>query len=301
MYDRIEKFSEAIKYMEVLTLLQAEIMGSSNELYALQLRTFGQIYTHAKMYEQAIRYYKESIALYEKLEILDNQYALALGFLSDAYRAIEDEPLSIVYQNKVIQTRRQLIDSENYLKDLEMMLISGHSIDRIKIVERELDNLPLFVDTTSLFYTNVLKAMMVSYEVNDNYSKAIYYCDRSLSILKRKENYNIIRIADLQGKKCRYLRWSNHCREAIVFGEKAKSIFDANNVTPESYITILDDLAWCHGTLLDYEKAINYQELMVKLCMEKKDWISLAEGYQQMGYLFQNSEKESTDRQRHLQ
>lgn len=291
MFDRIGIYPEAINYMGQLTLLQAEIMGSSNELYALQLRMFGQIYTHAKMYEQAIRYYKESISLYNKLGVANDQYVLALGFLSDAYRAIENEPQSIVYQNEVIQTRRRLEDSEKYLNDLEMMLISGHSIDRIKIVERELNDLPQFVDTTSVFYTNVLKAMMVSYEVKDSYDKAIYYCDRSLSILKKNEEYNILRIAELQGKKCRYLRWSNHFREAIIYGENAKTTFDTNNVTQESYITILEDLAWCYGALLDFEKAISLQELMVKICVEKKDWLSIAEGYNQMGNLFQSVEK----------
>lgn len=290
MFDRIGIYPEAINYMGQLTLLQAEIMGSSNELYALQLRMFGQIYTHAQMYEQAIRYYKESISLYNKLGIVNDQYVLALGFLSDAYRAIENEPQSIVYQNEVIQTRRHLENSEKYLNDLEMMLISGHSIDRIKIVERELNDLPHFVDTTSVFYTNVLKAMMVSYEVKDSYDKAIYYCDKSLSILKKNEEYNILRIAELQGKKCRYLRWSNHFREAIILGEKAKEIFDDNKVIPDSYIRILEDLALCYGTLLDYEKAASFQEQMVEICVEKKDWLSLAEGYQQMGYLFQNSE-----------
>lgn len=291
MYDRLKMFPEAINSLGQLTLLQAEVFGSSNELYALQLRTYGQIYSHAKMYEQAIHYYKESVLLYEKLGIVNDQYVLALGFLSDAYRAIENEPQSIVYQNEVIQARRRLEDSEKYLNDLEMMLISGHSIDRIKIVERELNNLPHFVDTTSVFYTNVLKAMMVSYEVKDSYGKAIYYCDRSLSILKRNEEYNILRIAELQGKKCRYLRWSNHCREAILFGENAKTTFDTNNVTPESYITILEDLAWCYGSLLDFEKALSLQELMVKLCADKKDWLSIAEGYNQMGLLFQSVEK----------
>ena len=291
MYDRLKMFPEAINSMGQLTLLQAEVFGSSNELYALQLRTYGQIYSHAKMYGQAIRYYKESVALYEKLGIVNDHYVLALGFLSDAYRAIGDEPQSIVYQNEVIQTRRYLEDSEKYLNDLEMMLISGHSIDRIKIVERELNDLPHFVDTTSVFYTNLLKAMMVSYEVKDCYEKAIYYCDRSLSILKRNEEYNILRIAELQGKMCRYLRWSNQCRKAIVYGENAKTTFDSNKVTQESYITILEDLAWCYGSLLDFEKAISLQEQMVKICIEKNDWLSIAEGYNQMGHLFQSVEK----------
>ena len=291
MYDRLKLFPEAINSMGQLTTLQAEVFGSSNELYALQLRTYGQIFDHARMYEKAIHYYKESVALYEKLGIVNDQYVLALGFLSHAYGDIGDESKSIVYQSEVIQARKKIGDSEKYLNGLEMMLIGGLSIDRTRIVESELSNLPQFVDTISLFYTNVLKAIMVSYEVKDNYSKAIYYCDRSLSILERNENENTLRIAELQGKKCRYLRWSNRHREAIFLGETAKKTFDANNIIPKSYITILQDLAMSYGTLLDYEKAVNYQDLMVKICVEKKDWLSLAEGYQQMGFLFQSAEK----------
>lgn len=291
MYDRLKLFPEAINSMGQLTTLQAEVFGSSNELYALQLRTYGQIFDHARMYEKAIHYYKESVALYEKLGIVNDQYVLALGFLSHAYGDIGDESKSIVYQSEVIQARKKIGDSEKYLNGLEMMLIGGLSIDRTRIVESELSNLPQFVDTTSLYYTNVLKAIMVSYEVKDNYSKAIFYCDRSLSILERNENENTLRIAELQGKKCRYLRWSNRHREAIFWGETAKKTFDANNIIPKSYITILQDLAMCYGTLLDYEKAINYQDLKVEICTERKDWLSLAEGYFQMGNLFQNAEK----------
>ena len=291
MYDRLKMFPESIKNMGLLLSKHAEILGSSNELYALQLRVYGQMFSHARMYEEAIYYYKESIALYEKLDIKNEQYIFALRSLSEAYSTIGRETQSILYQNKVIQVRRLLEDSEKYLRDLKVMLVNGFSLDRIRNVERELCSLPQFVDTTSIFFADVLEAVMTSYESQEKYSEAVCYCDRCLLILERSESENLFLIADLQGRKCRYLRWLNQCREAISFGEKAKELFEKKSYMSETYITVLQDLAWCYGTLLDYEKAVNYQDLMVKICVEKKDWLSLAEGYQQMGFLFQSAEK----------
>lgn len=291
LHDKYGMYAEAVGEMETLTKLQAELWGTNDWQYALQLRTHGQFYSHAKMHEQAIRKYKESIALYDKINIVDDQYILALNFLSHEYRSIDNEDQAIVYQNKAIQARKILGDSDKYLYEIEMMLIGGHSIDRILIAEKELNNLPLFVDTTTVAFTNVLKTMITSYENSDEYSRALYCCDRALSILKKNESENIIRVAELLGKKCRNLRWLNMNKESVETGEKAKSLFDSYNIKPDIYITILQDLAWCYLNFFDYEKSDSYLKQMEELCKEKKDWLSLAEAYNSIGNNYKYSEQ----------
>lgn len=292
MHDKYELYGDAVKEMELLAKLQAEIWGTNDWQYALQLRTFGQFYSHAKMSEQAIKKYKESIALYEKLNIVDDQYILALSFLSNEYQSIEKEDEALIFQNKVIQARKKLGNSEKYLHELEMMLISGRSNDRILIVEKELKDLPAFVDTISMAYTNMLKAMVVAYEIiREDYEKASYYCDRSLSILKLNESENILRIAEMLGRKSRYLCWLNLYKESIETGENAKMIFDTYDVKPDIYITILQDLARCYLEAYDYEKSDSYLKQMEELCKEKKDWLSLAEAYNSIGNNYKYSEQ----------
>ena len=284
-------YGEAVIEMETLTKLQAELWGTNDWQYALQLRTHGQFYSHAKMCEQAIQKYKESIALYEKLNIVDEQYVLGLKFLSDEYHWLKDEDQAIFYQNKAIQTRKRIGNSDKYLNELEMMLIGGRSNDRLSIVENELKDLPLFVDTTSNAYANLLKTIATSYEVRDDNNRAIYYCNRSLLVLQNNESENILRIAEILGVKCRNMRCLNMYKESINIGEKAKKIFDSYNIKPDRYITILHDLAWCYVNIFDYEKSDVYLKQMKEICEERKDWLSLAEAYSSLGNNYKYSEQ----------
>lgn len=292
LHDKYEMYGVAVQEMDTLTKLQAELWGTNDRQYAQQLRTHGQFYSHAGMREQAIQKYKESIALYEKLNVVDDQYILALSFLSDEYQSVNKEDLAIDCRLKSIIARKSLGNSDNYLYELETMLISGRSNDRILVVENELKNLPSFVDTISIAYTNMLKAMIVAYDViREDFEKASYYCDRSLSILKVNESENILRIADILGRKCRYLFWLNMYKESIETGENAKTIFDSHNIKPDIYVTILRDLASCYFELYDYEKSDSYLKQMEDICEERKDWLSLAEAYKSIGFNYKYLEQ----------
>ena len=292
LHDKYEMYGVAVQEMDTLTKLQAELWGTNDRQYAQQLRTHGQFYSHAGMREQAIQKYKESIALYEKLNVVDDQYILALSFLSDEYQSVNKEDLAIDCRLKSIIARKSLGNSDNYLYELETMLISGRSNDRILVVENELKNLPSFVDTISIAYTNMLKAMIVAYDIiREDFEKALYYCDRSLSILKVNESENILRIADILGRKCRYLLWLNMYKESIETGENAKNIFDSHNIKPDIYITILQDLASCYFEFYDYEKSDSYLKQMEDICEERKDWLSLAEAYKSIGFNYKYLEQ----------
>ncbi len=217
-------------------------------------------------------------------------YAIALSNIASNYSRVRNESLAIEYQKKAIANRKDLADSGNYLFELEMMVIGGDSIARINIVENELSHLPEYVDTTSVAFANVLKALTVSYEIMDDYNRALSYCDRSLSVLKWNVNENILRIAEVQGRMCRYKRRLGFYTEAIALGEKAKNTFDSLQVRPNVYGTILEDLAWCYGEFFNYEKAIYFQEQNIEFYREKQDWISMAGVYNSIGNYFQRAE-----------
>ena len=217
-------------------------------------------------------------------------YAIALSNIASNYSRVRNESLAIEYQKKAIANRKDLADSGNYLFELEMMVIGGDSIARINIVENELSHLPEYVDTTSVAFANVLKALTVSYEIMDDYNRALSYCDRSLSVLKWNVNENILRIAEVQGRMCRYKRRLGFYTEAIALGEKAKNTFDSLQVRPNVYGTILEDLAWCYGEFFNYEKAIYFQEQNIEFYREKQDWISMAGVYNSIGNYYQRAE-----------
>ena len=217
-------------------------------------------------------------------------YAITLSRIAYNYSRLRNESLAIEYQKKAIANRKDLDDSDKYLFELENMVIGGDSITRINIVENELSRLPEFVDTTSLAFANVLKVLTGHYEIMDDYKKALSYCDRSLSVLNWNANENILRIAEVQGRMCRYKRWLGFYTEAIALGEKAKNTFDSLQVRPNVYGTILEDLAWCYGEFFNYEKAIHFQEQNVEFYREKQDWISMAGVYNSIGNYYQRTE-----------
>ena len=217
-------------------------------------------------------------------------YATALSNIASNYSRAGNEPLGIAYQNKAIGNRKVLADSDKYLFELEMMAIGGISFDRVTIVENELNCLPEFVDTTSIAFANVLKALAVRYETTNEYNKALSYCNSALLTLNTNKTENVLRIADVQGRMCRYKRYLNLYQEAITIGERAKKTLDSLQVKPNGYINILEDLSWCYGVSFDYEKAIFFQKQIVDLCLERKDWLSLAEAYNYIGHYYQQAE-----------
>lgn len=290
MYDKYGLFKEAIEPIELVSKLHAELYGTSDWQYALQLRTQAQFYSNAKMYDLSIKTFKESIALYEQLNISDDQYVLALNFISNDYESLGDEAQSIQYQQKAILARRNIDDSDKYLEQLVMMEIQGNSKERTDIVEHELCVLPEFVDTTSFAFINLLKSLITHFEINNEYSKALRYCDRSISILENNKEENILRIAEAQGYKCRYLRRLGFCEDAIELGERAKSIFDSLQIKSQVYGNILEDLSWCYGMFYNYEKAILYQKQNLKYFEEKRDWLSMAGVYNSIANYYHSTE-----------
>ena len=118
LHNKCEMYGDAIKEMETLTKLQAELWGTNNWQYALQLRTLAQFYGHACNYEKSVKYYKESVALFESLNILDKEYARALSFLSDDLYKMGNNDSSLYYEKKCISARRNLGDAVEYVNEL---------------------------------------------------------------------------------------------------------------------------------------------------------------------------------------
>lgn len=290
LYNKYEYYREALDLMETVTAMHAEIWGTSDLNYALQLRTLAQFYSHAGIFDKSIKTFKESISKFESLNNYNNEYALALRFISDDYQLSGDEKHAIDYQSKAIEVRKKIGNSEGYLEELVNMLIQGDSIARTNIVDFELSNLPEFVDSTSTGFLIVLKTLTSSLINAQNYSLAMKYCDKNLSLLYENEENNKLEIAEALGNKCRINRRLDLFHEAIAIGKKAKEVFDSINAHPQIYCFILEDLAWCYGALYDYENAIIYQKQLAAIYEENRDWISLAGALGTIGEYYQHKE-----------
>ena len=295
MYDKYESPFEAIKLMEIGIKLYAETWGTYDSYYASEIGTLASFYSHAKMYDQAIRYYKESIVLYENLNITDERYLSDLGSIADVYYKIGDFDKGLLYMQKVVDVRRKLGDVDGYINCLAQLLISGYDQDvpkRIDVLERELENLPDFISASSLKMVLIYKTLAVycSYQpIPGNKEKAIDYCNKSLEILKSNdvltEEY-----AEILAQKCKYQKESGLKYEVIATGEASKQIFDSLNIKSAKYAQMLTDLAWGYVSVFDYERAINLLTVAAGIFDFEEDRIALAEAYGNIGNYYHYAE-----------
>ena len=290
MYDKYGKYDKAIKTAIEEGEISGKLWGTLNSDYALHLRTLAQFYSHAIDYKKAIETYKKSIDLYETLGIVDDQYALALQFIAYDYRQIEESDSALIYEKKCLKTRRKIGDANAYISELLNILIEGNSnydfIKCIDLVEEEIHNLPAFVDNTSISFAIIPKQTSAVYSLIGNNQKAIWYCDKALTIYKNNSLDNSIEYAELLGLKCRYQRRCELYDEAVISGEKAKLIYDTLGLKSTKYAELLEDLAWIYGQKYNFERSIKMQQTAVAIYEEAKDWISLAGVYNNISHYF---------------
>ena len=289
MYDKYGHYPEAI---EVETLA-TRVYGKADEFYAQQLYGLALVYSHAQNHEMAIKYYKESIELYESLGISDNIYALALNSLAYDFEDIGDNKQALYYDKKCINARRYLRDPDKYIDELyNVALRVSEDKDigkvRIQIIEDELSSLPDFVDRMSIAFVDIYEKMAFSYTLQENFNCAIGYCDKALALLKEKRMENSEKCAEILGVKCRYQRHAHIIREAITTGEKSRQVFEALQIKSTNYAWLLSDLAGLYSDIENYELAIQMYESACDIYKEALDWLSLAEILNDIGRCYHN-------------
>jgi len=294
MYDKYGFSEQAIDIAKQEGMIHAELWGTSNWNYALYLRTLGQFYSHAKEYSNAIKSYKESIKLFELLNVVDNEYALALYFIAGDYYEIGDSDNALIYQRKSLKARRQIGEAEGYITELYNVLFQGCDqaiLNRVQIVKSELESLPNFIEAASLPIAGLYKKIAGNYSLLNDNKKAIEYCDKAISIMDNTGNNSDEDYAELLGQKCRYQQRSGLKDYAITSGEAAKQLYESLGVRTKKYAKLLDDLTLAYGAALNYEKSVQLQSTAAEIYQNEKDWIALAATYATTGYYYESAEK----------
>jgi len=235
MYDKYGYSEQAIDIAKQEGVIRAELMESSDWNYALYLRTLGQFYSHAKEYGNAIQSFKESIHLFESLNIVDNEYALALLFIANDYYEIGESDNALIYQKKSLEARRKMGEAEGYINELYNVLFSGHNqaiLNRVQIVKRELESLPTFIEANTLPIAGIYKRIASMYSLMDDNTNAIEYCNKAISIMNSTGYNNDEVYAELLGLKCQFQQRNGLKDEAIASGEAAKRLFECNYSAP---------------------------------------------------------------------
>lgn len=283
-------YEQAIDLVIQDNVIVSELRGKSTLDYATSLSTLGMFYSHAKEYDKAIETYKESIHLFESLNIVDNEYVLALSQIASNYYKIDDTNNALLYQRKSLAARRQIGDAEGYIDELNNVLLVGSS-NAIQMLKMELDSLPSFVEPNSLLLIGIYKEMARQYSFIGNDTNAIDYCNKAISVMNSTGHDKSEDYAELLGLKCKYQAYSRQYNESILSGEMAKQIFDSLDIKSIKYAECLGDLASAYGNKLNYEKSVLLQLAAAKIYQDTKDWMSLAEVYGDISSYCQFAEK----------
>lgn len=287
-------YEQAIDLVIQDNVIVSELRGKSTLDYATSLSTLGMFYSHAKEYDKAIETYKESIHLFESLNIVDNEYVIALFKIASLYYEIGDNDNALLYQKKSLDARRQIGEAEGYITELYNVLFARHDqaiLSRVQIVKKELESLPNFIEDNSLPIAGIYKEIASMYSLVDNNANAIEYCNKAIAIMSSTGHDNDENYAELLGQKCKYLQRSGLKDEAIVPGEAAKRLYDSLNIKTLKYAECLGDLASAYGNKLNYEKSVLLQLAAAKMYQDTKDWMSLAEVYGDISSYCQFAEK----------
>ena len=294
MYDRYGFSEQAIDIAKQEGKMHAELWGTSDWNYALYLRTLGQFYSHAKEYNNAIKTYKESIQLFESLNIVDNEYVLALYFIAGDYYEIGDSDNALIYQSKSLKARRLIGEAEGYITELYNVLFEGHDqaiLNRVQIVKSELESLPNFIEANSLPIAGIYKIIAGNYSLLNDNDKAVEYCNKAISIMDNKGHNSSEDYAELLGLKCKYQQRNGLKDDAITSGEAAKRLYESLSIKSLKYAELLGDLAWAYGLALNFEKSVQLQSTAAEIYQNAKDWISLAEVYNSISHYYQSAER----------
>ncbi len=294
MYSKYGYYEKAIEIAKLKGLIHAELWGTSDWNYAIHLITLGAFYSNAKEYNRAIQTYKESIKLFESINVVNNEYALTLRSIAENYYEIVDSKNALFFQKKSLEARRQIGEADGYINELYNVLLTGRNqamLNRIQIVKKELESLPDFIEATSLPIALIYKQIAFLFSLMDDNKNAIDHCDKAICILNSNGKTNSEDYAELLGLKCKYQQRSGLKNEAIVSGEAAKQLYETLNINSLKYADLLGDLAWAYGLALDFEKSIQLQMLAADIYQKAKDWISLSEVFNSISHYYHNAEK----------
>lgn len=222
-------------------------------------------------------------------------FAQTLDRISNYYLNLGDNDKYYQLCKKSISIWRDIENPKWYSNALLNILLGGvHDVNNIsktdEIVLKELENLPSFIEESSILLVDVYKVMASHYSIINENKNAIEYCDKVLQIYKIKSGEASVDYAENLGLKCKYLQRNGQFLDAIASGEASKYILDSLKIKTIKYAELLGDLANLYSQKFDYEKSIQLQKRALEIFEEAKDWLSLVGVYNSIGYYYQNAE-----------
>ena len=276
------------------------LFGIKSSLASICYRQLSETYNHLGNYSKAIDLRLEKLECDSINYGIENSeypmYPYTLSMLSTIYQNAGKDSDALKCIQKCIEIWRNMGNNDNYLNEVCNLLLSGRDsasiTKRIEIAQRELSNLPSFVNDTTSFITTIQKYIAINYSILNDFRNAIIYCDKAMASLKNAGKESSEDFAEILSLKCKYQfqQTLNQSCEAIASGEAAKELYEFLNIKSVKYAELLEDLAKAYGLNLNYEKAIQLEKDAIVIYEVAKDWLAMANAYNNIGNYYQESE-----------
>lgn len=198
--------------------------------------------------------------------------------------------------NSIAQNNYHIDNYDKEVNELYDMFKNGQKemlYEKMEILKGRLAHQTDVPYNSSHSFVRPYKRLALLYTVFDDNNSAIELCNMAITLLKRSEKCESESYAELLGLKCRYQRYAGFINMAIETGTSAKIIYDSLNIKSIKYAELMGDLAWVYGLDYNFEKSIELQSASVDIFISAKDWLSLAETYNNISFYYQQAKKMS--------
>ena len=221
-------------------------------------------------------------------------YPMNLYFLSMTYQNAGNDTKALQCMQKCINIWRKIESPDLYLNTVLILIMSGDgeaSIgERIIIAQKELDNLPFFVNDTTTLISKIQIEIARGYSQLGDIENTLTFCNKALATLRNSGNEASVEYAEVLAFKCKCQEEYGNYQDAIATGEEAKHLFESMSKTSMDYANLLVDLSKAYSCNYDYERSILYLKTAAGIYNEAKEWILLAEVYNEISFVYQRSE-----------
>ena len=218
-------------------------------------------------------------------------YVRDLSNISFIYSREGNNLQAVQCLQKCISLCRKIGNEEEYIENLH--ILSGtaeqsyeETCKIIEFVQREIENLPDFVNPASVSIAGIQKDLAERYYIIDDNKNAIKYCDKALATLNSIDKNTSEDYAILLELKCIIQQSSGLTYEAIASGKAAKQLYESLDIRSLEYAGLLESLAWAYEKAWNYEKAIQLQTIAAGIYENAKDWISLSKAYNSISLFY---------------
>ncbi|MBE6008491.1 MAG: tetratricopeptide repeat protein [Lachnospiraceae bacterium] len=277
-YDK-NSYPEAIEKGEKIISLYRENKDTTSVDYAQDLYNLAVIYDFLMMYDKALKLYRESVEVRDKLEIDDSEeYADAVNNMAVCLGCLNREAEALSLHKKALAIREKDL-GRNHIDCIESLLNIGNTYDDMDRLDKALDFLTKALSRADrqkelprIEYSDILCSLARVYAKKGSLTKAIIHYSRAIDIIEKEMGTDSAYFGKILGAAAKVCTDAEKYDMAIIYYEKAveisKKLIESNSV---EHIAELNLLGMAYAKNKNLEKAVEVFDNTLRIISELMD------------------------------